>query len=111
MTRYFLSGAASLILLSSFVSCSNKTGTYGETVMYPTVDEIAALEKGWGLEPRRVKQRLRPLRPGESYDPSAESAPVRRSSTPAPAPAAPAMLAPEPEPIQNVAPATADELR
>lgn len=97
MTQKFLSGAASLILLSSLASCTTSTGTVGETIKYPTIDEMAAHEKRWGLAPRQVKQKYRPVRPGEQYE--STPAPAPRSSAPAPA-AAPAMLAPAPEPIQ-----------
>ena len=94
MNRNLSLCAASLLFSLSFVSCAG-TGGDGETVKYPTIDEMARHEQRWGMAPRQVKQRLRPLDPGESVPVQSNSAPASAS---APAPA-PAMLAPSPEPL------------
>lgn len=94
MNRNLSLCAVSLLFSLSFVSCSG-TGGSGETINYPTIEEMARHEQRWGMAPRQVKQRLRPLEPGETLPAQSNSAPA---SAPAPAPA-PAMLAPSPEPL------------
>lgn len=108
MIRILLSGATALLILSSLVSCAPRLGTTGETIAYPTIDEMAAKERSWGMEPRRVKQRLRPVRPGDELSEEPVSQNTRSTPPPAPAPTAsspPAMLAPTPEPIEATPPA------
>ena len=87
--------AATIAVLTSCEGVS--TGT-GETIYYPTVEEMARHESQWGMAPRVVKPRYREAGPGDFSPPAAGGAAATEAAAPAPAPSVPAQATPPPQP-------------
>ncbi|MFZ4763388.1 MAG: hypothetical protein ACOYMN_00435 [Roseimicrobium sp.] len=89
--------AASAIAI--LTSCQGVSSGTGETIYYPTVEEMARHESQWGLAPRVVKPRYREAGPGDFAPPaSSGAASTEAAAAPAPAPSAPAQPTAPPQP-------------
>lgn len=109
--------AGSILLSFVVIGCetSSTGGTSGgRVIMYPTVDQMARLEREWGVEPRQV--RARGDYPELNYASQQDANPAPRAAQTAPP--QPNMLAPAPEPVLDSAtgqptvdPATMQKLR
>lgn len=86
MKPYNLTCAA-LMLIAGLVSC-NGGGSGGTKLDNPTVEEMAKLEKQWGVEPRepRARQTTQTNEPVQQFIIAPQPAPQPRP-TPAPEPA------------------------
>jgi hypothetical protein len=71
-------------------SCSSG-GPGGAVIHDPSAEEVARMEAQWGLTPRVIKPRLRPMEPGD----------MPMNTTPTPTP----VYTPDPEPTLAPAPA------
>lgn len=97
----------------ALVSCEfTDSGSGGTHVKNPTVEEMAAMEKQWGVQPRT--ERTRPLLPASTGDSpiSAPTAPPRNPvPEPAPLPQTPEVVPPVFEPPPGATPDQIQKLR
>ncbi|HSJ01289.1 MAG: hypothetical protein ACAI34_06005 [Verrucomicrobium sp.] len=106
--------ASSLVL----VSCETGGPTGGEVISNPNASDVNRIESQWGMKPRVIKPRLRPMEAGDlpmNTEPTslptyrADGTQVSGPSAPAPAPKLQEPVTSEPAP--TVDPATIQKLR
>lgn len=99
----------------AFTACES-TGPMGGTVVVdPSSDDVTRMESQWGMKPRVVKPRLRPMEPGDlplnttpTPTPTYQDDPTPPPVEPAPAPA---LQEPATTPSPEVDAATIQKLR
>ena len=114
MTRTLTFFCIASLCASGLVSCELiDRGSGGTQVKHPTVDQMAELEKQWGVKPREA--RFRPPTPA-GVDEAPIAAPPQSSATqavtPEPVPLPPTAAPPAPQPPpQTATPAQIQKLK
>ncbi|WP_050030767.1 hypothetical protein [Verrucomicrobium sp. BvORR034] len=105
------------LALSTLVLAScESTGPAGGTVITnPNAEEVTHMESQWGMKPRIVKPRLRPMEPGDLPENTVPTPNPTYNAAPESAPLAPAPAPQLQEPVTSEAPtvdqATIQKLR